>query len=108
MSSSRVPPKRDEPNIYIVESEIEEEEEVSTQDEGFSERDELNNIIGENVSEIEAESTGHFVVDNAEGLREWSDVWLDRLILEAEIGSTYEAEHWQGENLKPTRRRPPT
>ena len=29
-----------------------------------------------------------------ENLKEWSEVWLDRLIPEAEVGSIYTAEHW--------------
>ena len=38
------------------------------------------------------ESTDHFDVDNAEWVKEWSEVWLTRLLLGAEIASSYMAE----------------
>ena len=40
------------------------------------------------------EPTDHLDVDSAEWLKEGSEVWLDCLISEAEVGSIYTAERW--------------
>ena len=40
------------------------------------------------------EPTDHLDVDSAEWLKEWFEVWLDRLTSEAEVGAIYTAERW--------------